>query len=68
MRIEKQDRQNVQIMVSGHKASDLLDGLLAHPELGDAAATLAEKLQAAGVQPTRQGGHVRHEYAPPLTH
>lgn len=68
MRIEKQDKQNVKIVVSGHKASDLLDGLLAHPELGDAAAALAEKLQAAGVRPTPSSDHVRHEYAPPLTH
>ena len=68
MRIEKQDKQGVTIVVSNHKASDLLKGLLDHPELGDAAAALAEKLQAAGVQPPPTGDHVRHEYAPPLTH
>jgi hypothetical protein len=68
MRIEKQDKQSVKIVVSGHKASDLLDGLLAHPELGDVAAALTEKLQAAGVRPSLQSDHVRHEYAPPLTH
>ena len=68
MRIEKQDKQSVKIVVSGHKASDLLDGLLAHPELGDIAGELAEKLQAAGVRPNLQSDHVRHEYAPPLTH
>ena len=68
MRIEKQDKQGVTVVISGGKASDLLEGLLTHPELGDIAGELAEKLQAAGVQPPPANDHVRHEYAPPLTH
>ena len=68
MRIEKQDKQGVTVVISGSKASDLLDGLLAHPELGDIAAELADKLQTAGVRPPSASDHVRHEYAPPLTH
>ncbi|MEJ2632973.1 MAG: hypothetical protein P8011_15375 [Acidihalobacter sp.] len=68
MHIEKQDKQGVTVVISGSKASDLLDGLLAHPELGDIAGELVEKLQAAGVQPLPENDHVRYEYAPPLTH
>lgn len=68
MRIEKQDKQGVTIVISAGKAADLLDGLLAHPELGDIAGELAEKLQATGVHPAPHSEHVRHEYAPPLTH
>lgn len=67
MRIEKQDKQSVSIVISDIKASDLLAGLLAHPELGSEAAELTEQLRAAGVQPTAPDAHVRHEYAPPLT-
>ena len=68
MRIEKQDRRSVAIVASSAKATDLLDGLLAHPELGEEAAALAEALKAVGVEPSADGAHVRHEYAPPLTH
>lgn len=68
MRIEKQDSQSVTIVTSTAKATDLLDGLLAHPELGEQAATLAEALKAAGVEPSIGDVRIRHEYAPPLTH
>lgn len=68
MYIEKQDKQNVTVVIGDRKARDLLDGLLAHPELGDEAATLAQQLQDAGIRPSPPTDHLRHEYAPPLMH
>lgn len=69
MNIEKQEGRNVTIRVRDGKARDLLDGLLAHEnELGELGQTLAQMLQAAGVEPSKKPDHVRHEYAPPLSH
>ncbi|OBS09140.1 hypothetical protein [Acidihalobacter prosperus] len=68
MRIVKRDKQSVTISLSETKAQDLLDGLLAHPELGDAAAELGAKLKEAGVQPPRHEDHIRYEHASPLNH
>ncbi|APZ41761.1 hypothetical protein [Acidihalobacter ferrooxydans] len=66
MRIETQDKQHVTIVMDDHRAGDLLAGLLAHPDLGEAASELVEKLRAAKVEPTPAPDHIRHEYAPPL--
>lgn len=68
MRILKQDKKTVTIKLNGDKARDLLSGLLAHPELGDAAVELAKKLKAAGVKPLPPERHIRYEYAPPYHH
>lgn len=66
MRIETQDKTHVRIIMQEKKAKDLLAGLLAHPDLGEEAKELAEKLQAAGVTPPPPPDHIRHEYAPPM--
>lgn len=68
MRILKQDKNSVTVKLSASKARDLLDGLLAHPELGDLATDLCAKLQAAGVEPQPSGAPIRYEHAPPLQH
>jgi hypothetical protein len=69
MNIEREDGKTVLVRVRPHKAQDLLDGLLAHQEeLGEVGQELARLLQAAGVEPSAQPEHVRHEYAPPLEH
>lgn len=67
MNIEKLEGKTVTIRAREHKARDLLDGLLQHQdELGDLGGELAEKLQAAGIQPTPEPDHIRMEYAPPM--
>lgn len=68
MRILKQDKKVVTIKLSEDKARDLLKGLLAHPELGDAAAELAKKLKSAGVKRPPTAQYIRYEYAPPYHH
>ncbi len=67
MRIETQGKTHVRIIMREKKAKDLLAGLLAHPDLGEEAKELADKLQAAGVTPppAAPGSH-RHQYAPPM--
>ncbi|AOU99047.1 hypothetical protein BI364_14840 [Acidihalobacter yilgarnensis] len=68
MRIVKQDKKSVTVTLNASKAQDLLDGLLAHPELGDLATDLSAKLQAAGVEPQPSDAPIRYEHAPPLQH
>ena len=66
MRILKQNKKTVTIKLNEDKAGDLLHGLLAHPELGDTAMELAEKLKGIGVKVPAPEHHIRYEYAPPF--
>ncbi len=67
MNIHKQDADKVEIRSKAHKARDLLDGLIAHRnELGELGRELEQLLRAAGVEPSEQTDHIRHEYMPPL--
>lgn len=65
MRIETQDKKHVRIVMHEKKAADLLAGLLEHPDLGEEAKALAEKLRSIGITPPPPPDHIRHEYAPP---
>lgn len=66
MWILKHDKKSVTISLNFLKAQDLLDGLLAHPELGAEAKELSDKLKEAGIEPSTPPGHIRYEHAPPL--
>ncbi|WP_455380017.1 hypothetical protein [Acidihalobacter prosperus] len=66
MWILKHDKKSVTISLNLHKAQDLLDGLLAHPDMGNEAKELIEKLKEAGIEPPARPDHIRYEHAPPL--
>jgi hypothetical protein len=63
MRIQNQDKEQLQIHVHGEEASHLLTDLKAHAELLDGEADdLIEALEAAGVQPFTYPEHYRMEF------